>query len=130
MSVNVLIKRNDLSMTIQDIASLKDLNFGVFDSNYKLEFDKIDSNTILYDKKCIGRGIEISIEDFYIHMWLPLPTTCYEIELFYELIKCICEKMTIRKSEMQMAKEKSINVIITPIKTAVKNLSEPHGATP
>ena len=44
MSVNVLIKRNDLSMTIQDIASLKDLNFGVFDSNYKLEFDKIDSN--------------------------------------------------------------------------------------
>ena len=28
-------------------------------------------------------------------MWLPLPTTCYEIELFYELIKCICEKMSV-----------------------------------
>lgn len=94
MSVNVEIKRN-ISITVQDIASLKDLNYGVSDNHYNLEIGEIGKHTILYDSKCIGRGFELSFEESLIVLRLTLPTTCYEIELFYELVKRICEKMNV-----------------------------------
>lgn len=94
MSVNVEIKRNN-SITVQDIASLKDLNYGVSDNHYNLEIGETGKYTILYDSKCIGRGFELSFEESLIVLKLSLPTTCYEIELFYELVKSICEKMNV-----------------------------------
>lgn len=95
MGVFVEIKRNGTSLTVTDIAKIKDLNYGVFDGNYKLQFDEIGNNTILYDNECIGRGIEIILKDHLICMNLPLPSTCTEIELFYQLIDILCKKMDV-----------------------------------
>ena len=99
MAVNVEIKQKKneiIELTIPEIAALKDLRYGVSNNNYLLEEDEVGQYTILYDKKKIGRGFEISFEENgCIYLRLPLPTTGYEIELFYDLVKCICEKVNV-----------------------------------
>ena len=85
MAVNVEIKQKKneiIELTIPEIAALKDLRYGVSNNNYLLEEDEVGQYTILYDKKKIGRGFEISFEENgCIYLRLPLPTTGYEIEL-------------------------------------------------
>lgn len=99
MAVNVEIKRNENStveLSIPEIAGLKNLCYGISDNNYILEKDQVGNFTILYDPKRIGRGIEISMEENgLIYLRLPLPTAGYEIELFYDLVKSICEKLKV-----------------------------------
>lgn len=130
MAVNVEIRQNEnmrIDLTIQEIASFKGLKYGISDSYYTLELDKIGQYTILYDINCIGRGIEISFEENgIIYLRLSLPTTTNEINLFYDLTRMICEKIEvdyfIRDDELvplnrvfdyvEPDKEASLNAII------------------
>lgn len=99
MAVNVEIRQNEnavIELSIPEIAALKDLSYGISDNNYSLDKNKVGQYTILYDEKRIGRGFEVSFgENGSIYLRLPLPTTGYEITLFYDLVKSICEKVNV-----------------------------------
>lgn len=64
MAVNIEIKKKDISkeITIQKVAKMKKLNYGVSDANYILDWNKSDQYTVLFDSNCIGRGFEASID--------------------------------------------------------------------
>lgn len=95
MAVNVMIKQNKKELTVEKIASLKGLSYGVADNNFCLNANEIDEYTILYDANRIGRGIELSFENENIWLRLSLPTTKSEICLFYDLIKSICTELQV-----------------------------------
>ena len=95
MAVNVEIKSNAglaAELTIPQLAKLRGLSYGVSDNHCCLKENEIGKYTILYDSACIGRGFEISFEEESVCLRLSLPTTPYEIKLFYELISDICKK--------------------------------------
>lgn len=99
VTVNIEMKENDLpyAIFIGEIAALKDLRYGIADNNYILDKYRFGQYTILYDPNRIGCGIEVSFEkNNSICMKLPFPTTGYEIELFYDLIKKVCEKEEVK----------------------------------
>ena len=73
------------------IASLKKLSYGYMDNDYCLVRGKVGKYSVLYDKKYIGRGFEIWIENNNVFLRLPLPTSDKEIRLFYSLVEKICE---------------------------------------
>ena len=96
MSVNITIKplnEDQPLLSVEEIAKLMNLSYGYSDNNYCLVFNKTNKYTILYDEKKIGRGIEINYEDNSICLSIPLPTTSHDIDIFYQLVKKICEKM-------------------------------------
>ena len=62
MAVKVEI-RSEEKISVEAIAALKNLNYGVSDKNYILNWDVIDEYTFVYDAKCIGRGFEVHFED-------------------------------------------------------------------
>lgn len=100
MAVNVLIKPKGLwkkSITIEELIALKNLGYGISDENCVLEINKVGEYTVLYDPKLIGRGIEVTKEKENILLRLSLPTTLSEIELFYDLIKMICQKLGVKE---------------------------------
>ena len=96
MSVHITIKPIDEKqplMSIEEIARLMNLSYGYSDNNYCLIFNKTAKYTILYDEKMVGRGIEVNYEDNSICLSIPLPTTSHDIDIFYKLVKKICDKM-------------------------------------
>ena len=96
MSVHITIKPIDEKqplMSIEEIAKLMNLSYGYSDNNYCLIFNKTAKYTILYDEKKVGRGIEVNYEDNSICLSIPLPTTSHDIDIFYKLVKKICDKM-------------------------------------
>ncbi len=96
MSVYVKIEPKGLfkkKLTIEEIATLKNLSYGVPNENYVLSPDKIGEHTLLYDPNDLARGIEIWLENKDINLSLSLPTTEKEIELFYDLIQKICKTL-------------------------------------
>lgn len=96
MSVHITIKPIDEKqplMSIEEIAKLMNLSYGYSDNNYCLIFNKTAKYTILYDEKMVGRGIEVNYEDNSICLSIPLPTTSHDIDIFYKLVKKICDKM-------------------------------------
>lgn len=93
MAVNIEIKHNQKEISVEDISSLMNLSYGISNDNYCLNLDKVGEYTILYDHTCIGRGIEVSRNEENICLRLPLPTSFYEINMFYELTKKLCEKL-------------------------------------
>lgn len=92
MSVNVIIKKNG-EITIQDIAALQNLCYGVADTNGVLEHDAIGQYTVLYDPAKIGRGFEVAVTDTKIELALPLPTSTHDIETFYALVEKLGSRM-------------------------------------
>lgn len=100
MSVNIEIKQKGLFkkyITVEEIAQLMNLQYGVSDNNYTLDIGKIGQYTILYDQKCIGRGIEVSFEEKNVILKLSLPTIPSEIKLFYNLVEKICKKLNVKE---------------------------------
>jgi len=86
MAVEIMIKRpenSDTELTVQDIAALEKLSYGVLDNNYCIEFGKTGQYTVLYKSGCIGRGFEVWIENGNVCMRLPLPNTESDIHLAY-----------------------------------------------
>lgn len=92
MAVTIEIHKPNLhqTLTVQEIAKMKNLTYGVSDSNYRLEWWKTGAYTILFDSNCIGRGFDVSFDTDKLIMSLPLPTTNYDIRLFYTLVAEIC----------------------------------------
>ena len=95
MTVRVQIKHNKKDITIYDIADLKGLCYGVSDNNYCLDYGEVGQYTILYNENYIGRGIEVYLEEDIIDLNLPLPTSSYEIEIFYSLIVSLCKELNV-----------------------------------
>ena len=94
MSIKVILKQKGLTkrkITIEKIASLLDLSYGVKDKHHCLEEDKIGNKTLLYNKNKLARGIEVEIDNYDVLLTLYLPTSHSEIDLFYRLIEQICE---------------------------------------
>lgn len=98
MAVNIEIRykeNSQIKLNVPQIAELSNLSYGISDSNYTLERNKAGQYTILYDAKCIGRGFELSFEENGLYLRLPLPTAGYEIEVFYELAKKLCQVLEV-----------------------------------
>jgi len=96
MSVSIEIKQygnEKINITVEEIAALKNLKYGIMDSYYTLEEGKTGRYTILYDRKRPGRGFEVTVENGDVSLYLPLPDSPYEIELFYSLVEKICYKL-------------------------------------
>ncbi len=93
MAVNIEIRQYGIKkeISVPMIAALKKLSYGYMDNDYCLVRDKAGKYSVLYDKKYIGRGFEIWIENNNVFLRLPLPTSDKEIRLFYSLVEKICE---------------------------------------
>ena len=91
MAIRVKIPIQELTISIQEIASLKDLSYGIFDEHGCLDEYKVGKTTYLYDKNRLARGIEVLIDHHDVLLNLSLPTSPSEIELFYILIEKICD---------------------------------------
>ncbi|MBQ8279333.1 MAG: DUF4299 family protein [Roseburia sp.] len=100
MSVNIEIKQKGLfkkKITVPEIAELENLSYGIADGSYRLVPGEVGQYTILYNLDCIGRGIEVSIENDNVNLRLNLPTIPKEIKLFYRLTERICEKLKLKE---------------------------------
>lgn len=119
MSVKVEINCDE-KLSVEEVAILKNLRYGVADHNYVLRMNETGDFTILYDENCIGRGIELFYEDTTLCLRLAIPTSGYEIQLFYELVESVCEKVkadyVIR--EEGIVPKNQIKKYITPDKEA------------
>ena len=60
--------------------------FGVYDDNYRLQYEQTGDETIVYDPQAIGRGVTVTIEDEGVLLQLPLPATRSDVEVFWSLI--------------------------------------------
>lgn len=70
----------------------KGFSYGITNENYCLEMDKQGINTVLYDSRRIGRGIELSLlnEGSTVCLRLSLPAGGQEITEFYHLAEHAC----------------------------------------
>ncbi len=94
MAVAIEIKQTKAPkkvITAEEIAALKNLEYGVLDDYFVLDQNRTGSITIVYDPRKIGRGIEVSQKDGDVSLRLPLPTSESDIKLFYSLAEEICK---------------------------------------
>ncbi len=82
-------------LTVQEIARLENLRYGVSGNGYILEINKTGNYTVLYDENKIGRGFEIWFEENNIMLSLPLINTINDIKKFYSLIEKICKELDV-----------------------------------
>lgn len=100
MSVNVRIQQKALfkkKLNIENIIEWTDLDYGVFDQNFKLVPDEIGDHTIIYDKNKLARGIDVSTDGSETALQLSSPTSPSEIRTFYDVIDRICSKLNVKK---------------------------------
>ena len=100
MSVSVRIKQKSLfkkKLNVEDIIKLVNLSYGICDENYRLIRNKIAEHTLIYDENKLARGIDFSMDGTDIVLYLSLPTTLSEIQLFYNVIDIICNELNIKK---------------------------------
>lgn len=98
MAVSVRIKQKTLfrkKLKLNDVIKLSNLNYGVFDENYRLISNEIANHTFLYDKNNLGRGFELWLENSDICLSLNLPSSKNDIIVFYQTIEKICTKLKI-----------------------------------
>lgn len=81
------------TLTIEEIAALLDLGYGISDNAYVLAQGETGKYNILFDRSRIGRGFEVSIEERKVSIGLPLPNTPYDIELCYRLTEALCKRL-------------------------------------
>ncbi len=101
MAVEVKIKQKGLfkkKIEIEDMLS-NNLLFGVMDENFRMVPNEKGKYTIIYDPNNLARGLEVSFEKNIIDLRLPLPTAKSDIEMFYNVIKRICNKLKIDSFE-------------------------------
>ena len=99
MAITSTIKQNKKNpLTIEDIIDLSGLSFGAMNEKYVLEKNTIGKFTMLYDSKKIGRGLEIFLDDKNnININILCPSPKHEIDLYFDLIAKICEKVDTTK---------------------------------
>ena len=98
MAVSVRIKQKSLfkkKLRIDDVIKISNLNYGVYDEYYRLKPNEFSKNTFLYDKKSLGRGFEIWLENNDICLSLNLPCSKNDIIIFYQTIEKLCTKLKI-----------------------------------
>ncbi len=110
-------------LTIEEIATLKNLSYGVPNENYVLSLGKIGEHTLLYDPSELARGIEVWLENKDINLSLSLPTSKKEIALFYALIQKICKTLKINHflREEERVSSSNIEQFITYDEEASRN---------
>lgn len=96
MAIDIEIKQNGLikkELRIEDITAGK-YKYGVMDESWRLDEGNVQAGTIVfYDPEHIGRGVEIDWEPGIkdsIHLRLPVPATCYDIDLCFDIVQNIC----------------------------------------
>lgn len=115
MAVNVRISQKGLfkkKLTVENIAELRNLSYGISDANCCLIENEIGKYTLVYDSKNLARGIEVSFEDTDVLLRLNLPTSRTEIHLFYDLIQEICKKFNTDKFTRE-GEETNVDLIPT-----------------
>ncbi len=96
MSVHIEIRTTPEAirdLTIEGIAALCDLGYGIADSTYVLAQGETGKYNILFSSASIGRGVEVSLEERKVVIGLPLPNTPHDISLCYRLVGEICKKV-------------------------------------
>ncbi|MBQ1251005.1 MAG: DUF4299 family protein [Clostridia bacterium] len=96
MSVRIEIRTTPEALrdlTIESIAGLCDLGYGISDNAYVLAQGETGKFNILFSSAPIGRGMEVSLEERKVVIGLPLPNTPHDIELCYRLAGELCKKL-------------------------------------
>lgn len=117
MAINVKISQETRKrkINIKEFVKTSGLSYGIIDNNYTLTENTIDTYTLLYDESNLARGIEVSIdENQNILLRLNLPTSIFEIELFYNFISKICKrlKLNVFEREQTLVNIKDIDLFI------------------
>ena len=97
MAVEVKIKQKGLfkkKIEVEDMLS-DDLAFGVMDEHFRMIPNEKGKYTIIYNPNNLARGLEVSFEKNIIELRLPLPTAKSDIEMFYEIVKRVCNKLKV-----------------------------------
>lgn len=81
--------------SIQHLVDQFDLKYGFMDTNYCLTNEEVGLFYVLYDPYRLGRGIEVYIEDNELHLAYYLPATPFEMDLFYDLVRYVCDKVKV-----------------------------------
>ncbi len=92
MLIQVIIQ-NDQQLNdyfIEELCDRFDLKYGFSDMNYCLGDEKVSDFYTIYDPNQIGRGIEAYVEDHQLFLTIAIPVTPFEIELFYDLVRYVC----------------------------------------
>lgn len=98
MAIKVEIKQKSVltrRITVEEIAAMQSLSYGVWNRNYVLEKEVTGDRTVLYNPKHLARGIHVVIKNQSICLYLPIPTTRNEVKTFYYLIMSICDKFDV-----------------------------------
>ena len=96
MAVRIEIRTNPEALrdlTIEKIAALCDLGYGISDNAYVLAQGETGKFNILFSSAPIGRGMEVSLEERKVVIGLPLPNTPHDISLCYRLTGEICKTL-------------------------------------
>lgn len=96
MSVHIEIRTNPAAiaaLTIEEIAALEHLRYGISDGAYVLAQGETGKYNILFDGNRIGRGFEVTLEERKITIALPLPNTPHDIALCYRLTESLCRRL-------------------------------------
>lgn len=102
MAIDIEIKQNGFmkrELRIEDITAGK-YKYGVMDECWRLDEGSIQGESIIfYNPEHIGRGVEIDwkpgIKDS-IHLHLPVPATCYDIDLCFDIVQNVCKTWNTR----------------------------------
>lgn len=92
MAVDVTVKQRALfgkNITIEDIVG-NDLSYGIMDENYRLKQGEQGDYMVVYDRRHLGRGMEVSFEKKNVNLRLPLPNSEEDIRLFYQTVERVC----------------------------------------
>lgn len=132
MAVEVTIKSKSIfkkKLNFNDIL-LNDMRFGIMDEAFRLDEGKTGDYTVVFSSKNICRGYEVSLDKGCINLRMPLPTSRYDIEYFYEYVKTLCGKIGVKKFKRDEEEisfdliEKCIDLDITTCNSALKKMSE------
>lgn len=81
----------------EQLIALSSMHYGTADSEGKLQPDTIGEYTTLYNPDCVCRGVEFQIQDGKeVILTMNLPAAPYDLEIFYDLIRKLCDHFHVR----------------------------------
>ncbi len=94
MQITIEIKQKAIfkkNFDLKGFIKKHNLFYGSYNAYFVLRENMIDKQTIVFDRKAIGRGIEITSENKNVTFKLYLPATKEDISLLYDLVKSVCK---------------------------------------
>ncbi len=94
MQITIEIKQKAIfkkNFDLKGFIKKHNLFYGSYNAYFVLRENMIDKQTIVFDRKAIGRGIEITSENKNVTFKLSLPATKEDISLLYDLVKSVCK---------------------------------------